>query len=812
MKRIQTTLARLVALTLIATTSLPSFSQTAVSIPSIPGSPAGVALSNAATGGNIPSSLPPGMSTGDAKALMQQYGVTPQQAAAAMGKSSATTSANSSSNGRSVTVNEQATTNKAESSAPDAAALASLDKPENNPSEYQRFVAATVGEFLAPYGANLFGQSGRFAAAEAVPTAGTYVVGPGDNINIKTWGSVDLNLSLQVNKEGMITIPSVGPVRVAGLPFAALKQHLFEQLSTAYKGFEVAVDVGGMKGIQVFVVGNARAPGSYTVNSAGTLMNALFASGGPSTNGSMRKIQLKRGGSIVTEFDLYDFLVFGNISKDVRLAQGDILYIPPVGPQVAVAGSIKNPAIYELRGNEASISELIKYAGGLTATASRQNLVVERIDNRNTRQKIEIPLHTTHSQSTPHHKPNRYIGPATHGANTQIQDGDILVFGPLNRDLVSVVGFVERPMRFGWHYGLRVKDLIPDRNYLTTPAFWQERMKLSRETDLVDIRQPNSVAWNYAVVERLEPDLTSNLIPFNLGKAIDGDPEQNILLRQGDIIRIFSKGDLRVPAGNERQFIRLEGEFVQPGVYAVEPGETLRQLVARTGGLSRNAYLYGSEFTRSSVKAMQQKQLDEYAKNFELEINRTTGQLNQMMGLSNANTAQSDIAAAQAQIAAASSLLAKIKNAKAQGRIVFEFDNANITLADLPDVPLEDGDRFYIPRRPSTVGVFGAVFVPSNFFYKNGSTVGDYMKLAGGYTRSSDTSYVYVLHADGTIRSASQSWILGLSGEPTYPGDAIVVPDIIVRGPTFTRTLMDWAQIFYQFGLAAAGITVLKNL
>lgn len=792
----------------IATSASQVAAQTAISIPGIPGSPAGIALSNASTVGssNIPSSLPPGMSAGDAKALMQQYGVTPQQAAAAAGKPGSVANLDSK---RSVNVNEQSG-NKAESSATMGDALSSLDKPENNPSEYQRFVAATVGEFLAPYGSRLFGAGSRFAAAEAVPTAGTYVIGPGDDIAIKTWGSVDLNLKLNVDKQGMINIPSVGPVRVAGLPFAALKQHLFEQLSTAYKGFELSVDIGGMKGIQVFVVGNARAPGSYTVNSAGTLMNALFASGGPSANGSMRKVQLKRGGSVVTEFDLYDFLVFGNTSKDVRLAQGDVIYIPPIGAQVAVAGSVKTPAIYELRGNETAVSELIKYAGGVTSTASRQNLTVERIDNRNTRQKIEIPLH---SQATGHGKGSRYVSPATHGANTQIHDGDILVVGPLNRDLISIIGFVERPMRFGWHDGLRVKDLIPDRNYLTTPAFWKDRSQLTRDADLGNIRQPNSVAWNYAVVERLEPDLTSNLIPFNLGKAIDGDPEQNVLLRPGDVIRIFSKADLRVPAGNERQFVRLEGEFAHPGVYAVEPGETLRQLVARTGGLSRNSYLYGAEFTRVSVQQLQQKQLEEYAKNFELEIQRTSGQLNQMMGLqSSAGSAQADLAAAQAQITAATSLLAKIKNAKAQGRIVFEFDNASVNLADLPDVMLEDGDRFYVPRRPSTVGVYGAVFVPSNFFYKESSTVGDYMKLAGGYTRSSDNSYVYVLHADGTIRSASQNWILGLGGEPAYPGDAIVVPDLIVRGPTFTRTLMDWAQIFYQFGLAAAGITVLKNL
>ena len=655
----QRAIAQLTLGIFIVSNSGQAFAQAAVSIPSIPVSPAGMALSNAPSGG-IPSSLPPGMSTGEAKALLQQYGVTPQQAAAAAGKS--TSAATSSLPGRNVSVNEQNASGKNDAAAPGAEALAPLDKPENNPSEFQRFVAASVGEFLPAFGANLFGQGGRFAAADAVPTAGTYVIGPGDNINIKTWGSVDLNLNLQVNKEGMISIPSVGPVRVAGLPFAALKQHLFEQLSTAYKGFDLSVDIGGMKGIQVFVVGNARSPGSYTVNSAGTLMNALFASGGPSANGSMRKIQLKRGGSVVTEFDLYDFLIFGNISKDVRLAQGDILYIPPIGPQVAVAGSIKTPAIYELRGDSASISELIKYAGGLTATASGQNLTVERIDNRNTRQKIEIPLHSTAGSG----KTNRYVGPATHGAATPVHDGNILIVGPLNRDLISIIGFVERPMRFGWRDGLRVRDLIPDRVYLTTPAFWKDRSQLTRDSDLGNIRQPNSVAWNYAVIERLEPDLTSNLIPFNLGKAIDGDPEQNVLLRPGDIIRIFSKADLRVPPGNERQFVRLEGEFIQPGVYAVEPGETLRQLVARTGGLSRNAFLFGGQFTRPSVQALQQEQLQEYARNFELEIRRTSGQLNQAMAV-NGQTAQADIMAAQAQIAASQALLEKIRPPRPRG-------------------------------------------------------------------------------------------------------------------------------------------------
>ena len=739
---------------------------------------------SASTANNIPSSLPPGVSTTDARALLQQ-----SSAPANAGSISAV--------GRKVTIAEQVP-----AWAQNDRSFAPPLRPEENPSEYQRFVSATVGEFLPKFGHKFFTQVTELQAVQAVPTSGTYVIGPGDEITLKTWGSIDLNLKLIVNREGMIDIPNVGPVRVAGLPFAALKQHLFEQLSSAYKGFELAVDIGNMKGIQVYVVGNARAPGTYTVSSAGTLLNALFAAGGPSANGSMRKVQLKRGGSVVTEFDLYDFLVFGNVAKDARLSQGDVIFIPPVGPEVAVAGSVKNPAIYELRGDNASINEVIKFAGGLTATASRQTLTIERIDNKNERKKIDIPTSALFQKTH-----------ARYGQPLSAHDGDILIIGPLTRDLITITGFVERPMRFAWHSGMRVRDLIPDRNYLTTPDFWKQRNQLIKEkavqegqtTDLGEIRQQNSVAWNYAVIERLEPDLTSNLIPFNLGKAIAGDPEQNIVLQQGDIIRIFSKTDLRVPPGNERQFVRLEGEFVQPGVYAVEPGETLRQLIARTGGLNRNAYLYAGEFTRPSVQALQQKQLDEYAKSFEIQIKRASSEANQSATILKSE----DMAMAQQQIQASNALLEKVKSTKAQGRIVLDFANANVTLADLPDLPLEDGDRFYVPRRPATVGVYGAVFAPSNFIYKDNSTVGDYLSLAGGYTRSSDKGYVYVLHADGSLRSAAQSWLTGLGGEAAYAGDAIIVPDLIVRGPTFMKQLMDWTTIIYQLGLAAAGIALI---
>jgi protein involved in polysaccharide export with SLBB domain len=313
------------------------------------------------------------------------------------------------------------------------------------------------------------------------------------------------------------------------------------------------------------------------------------------------------------------------------------------------------------------------------------------------------------------------------------------------------------------------------------------------------------INWDYAVVQRFNlEDLSSELLPFNLAKAIEGDDTQNLPLQPGDVITIFSQADIQVPIGRQSKFVRLEGEVAHPGVYQVQAAETLRQLISRVGGLSAQAYLFGAEFNRESTRIDQQKQLDEYLRELEqaVERNATPG---------GAGGDASQAAEAKARVEAQRNLIAKLKLVKATGRVVLEVKpNAEGTDA-LPDLVLEDGDRLLVPFRPATVSVIGLVYNSNAFLYKPGRTVGDYLRLAGGPTRDGDKGREFVIRANGSSVSRQQRSFLTTSGFdslPLMPGDAIVVPEKLDRG-AFMRGFKDWTQIITSFVLGAAAAKVL---
>ncbi len=211
------------------------------------------------------------------------------------------------------------------------------------PNEFQRFAAASVGRILPVFGASLFERvPTTFAPLERVPVTADYVIGPGDEIVLRVWGQVNLNLELVVDRAGAVYIPQAGNVSVSGVQFKQLSGFLKSELGRVFRNFDLNVSMGQLRSIQVFVIGQARRPGTYTVSSLSTLVNVLFASGGPTAQGSMRHIQLKRRDAVVSEIDLYDLLLKGDKSKDARLLPGDVVFIPTAGPQVAVSGSIRN--------------------------------------------------------------------------------------------------------------------------------------------------------------------------------------------------------------------------------------------------------------------------------------------------------------------------------------------------------------------------------------------------------------------------------------------------------------------------------------
>ena len=703
-------------------------------------------------------------------------------------------------------------------------------------TEFQQMVAQTTGRPLPIFGASLFGAPpSTFAPVTDVPVGPGYIVGPGDELRIQMSGQVNQQLSVTVDRTGAISLPEIGEVHVAGVAYGQLASYLRQQAGRIYRNFDLSVNLGSLRSIQVFVFGNARKPGSYTISSLSTLLNALFASGGPSYQGSLRDIRVARGGKVIGHFDLYDLLLRGDKTSDINLATGDVIFIPPVGPQVAVTGSVNTPAIYELKGNT-TVEQLLELAGGTTNVAAGTTVRVEHIFQHTMRSVEDVSLQNESAKLA--------------------QNGDILSVASITdrfRDAVTLRGNVANPGRYVWHQGMRISDLIPNREALITRNYWRKRNLLgqaapeyvpfAQDTEgALDARGAGAAAnaggtsstsggssvgnaltasnsvfsaktdvllsapdidLSYAVVERQSTvDLSTSLIPFNLGKIIlEGDATQNLELLPGDVITIFSKADIRVPTSQQTRFVRLEGEFFSPGVYSVLPGETLRSLLRRAGGFTSDAYLYASEFTRESTRRVEQQRLREYADQLEAQISSTTA-ANQARSVT-----QNDQVAANASAADARSAVARLRSLTPIGRIVLDLRPDSVGPDALPDLALEDGDRLVVPRIPANVTVEGQVYSANAFVYTPGHRVLDYLKQAGGPDRQADRKRSFVLRADGSVVSRQYS---NVEHATIYPGDTIVVPPVIDRRATFQR-LVDIATIIGQLGFSIAAIGILAT-
>jgi protein involved in polysaccharide export with SLBB domain len=789
------------------------------------------------------------------------------------------------------------------------------------PTDFQLLVRGSLGTLLPVYGDSLFRQvPSTFAPLREVNVTPDYVLGPGDQLIIRIWGQVNFNAQLTVDRSGSIYLPQVGEIHVAGLPYAQVRQHIHDAVGHIYKSFDLNVEMGQLRSIQVFVVGQARRPGTYTLSSLSTLVTALFATGGPSVQGSLRDIQLRRNGQTITHFDLYDLLIFGDMSKDAQLLPGDAIYIPPVGPQVAVSGDVHNPAIYELKGN-ATVEEALRFAGGLSATASLLRASLERLDLQKNRTVLDISLQGA-------------------GLATPVQQADILRVLPISpqfQNTVTLRGNVAETGRFSWHPGMKLTDIIPDSQSLITRDYWERRNQLGvpgpefkpeytnnpdyyprdlngyqtgaaqydtngvpiyngqsapnvnqgqqangartngtnstqnvsqastpmagqnndpncipdgssisqqnqygqppgssiqgtnsqngqpcsspGSRSLADETQASSgnlprpaltvalpvpeIDWSYAVIERMNPQtLTTSLVPFNPGKLVlDHDAAQNLALEPGDVVTIFSQADIKVPQAQRTKFVRLEGEFKQAGIYSVLPGETLRQLVERAGGLTPDAYLFGSNFTRESTRILQQLRLNDYLQNLELEIDRSTI-------AASASVGNVDPAAT----AASRSLVARFRSIRATGRVVLNIPQDASAVADLPNIQLEDGDRFVIPSKPSTVNVVGAVYDQNSFLFRNSREVRSYLRLAGGPTKSADGGDSFIIRADGSVVSRhSRNGVFGntFATMRLNAGDTVVIPEKVPR-PSGLRNFISYTQIFSSLALGAAAIAVLQ--
>ncbi len=677
--------------------------------------------------------------------------------------------------------------------------------PPLGTNQFASFVQETTGRNLPLYGYNLF-NGGSFPALTNVPVPANYVLGPGDDISIKIWGAIDVNLNLPIDRNGQVTIPSVGPVTVAGTRADQLEALLKARVGRVYSNFELSATLGRLRSIQVFVVGQARQPGVLTVSSLSTLISVLFESGGPSATGTMRQIQLTRAGKTVSTLDLYKFIHSGDISADARLLPGDVIVIPPAGPRVALLGALDNPAIYELADKEETLAKLLSYSGGQQVLTSSHKVLIERINPA--------------EGKAPRAIEERALTPD--GLGSTVRDGDVVTLFKISPEFANAVtlrGNVAAPLRYAYRPGMRVSDLIPEVSALIQSDYYSRKNILvqyesgravSAERVVNEVKnQLEEINWDYAAISRLDPvELRTTLISFNLGKAIkEQDPDNNLALRPGDVVTIFSVNDLPVPAEKRSQFVRVGGEVMVPGIYQIQPGETLPSLIQRIGGFSQNAFVYGTVFTRESNRVQQQENINKSIRRMESDINAQTA-----FAAQNASSADKSTTL-QVQIDNQKNLLRRLQSLKANGRISLELDPTNPVT---PSIVLEDGDQIIVPHRPSFVGVFGEVFAESSFIFRAGSTVSHYIDKAG-LTRDADADNLLLIRADGTVEGSarrSSFWGSGLMNKTLNPGDSIFVPGLIDRRTAYTQFMegaKDWTTILYQFGLGAAALKTIRN-
>jgi protein involved in polysaccharide export with SLBB domain len=734
---------------------------------------------------------------------------------------------------------------------PAANALNKPGKPVE-PGDFQKFIQTSIGKLLPVYGQDFFNQFGeqpgtttaaltgnpQFAPVQNSPVPTDYLLGPGDELLIRGWGSIEFDIKTVINRSGLISLPRIGSISMAGVKFSQAESVLKAAFGKYYNGFELNLTMGQLRSITVYVVGQARRPGSYNLSSVSTLVSGVFASAGPAHNGSMRRVQLMRDGALITEFDLYDFLLNARQTGNLKLQDGDVIFYPPLYGQVAISGKVNNPAVYELKNQQETLENLLAVAGGLPVVADPGRISIEHVDAQSS-QPLKIENFSLDANSL----------------KKTVRPGDLIIVHGINPEFSNAItlrGNVSRPRRLAWQPGMRIKDVIPNKESLVSiESFKRQNEILLSKDELKVSRRVGQVAdshadenpvtnkserestvslaerigdlmeevnFDYAVVERIDHDqLNVSLIPFNLGHVLDNaaDPD-NIELRPGDVITVFSSSDVRVPIAKRRIFVRVEGEVQRPGVYQMSQGDDLRTLIRQAGGLTKDAYLFGAGFYREEVKKSQVEGLQKLLRRLEAEYNGSVSQLTQSQnGGSDLNSAALQ-AKAQALQNAQKQALDRLRTLNPEGRIALGIQPGTSDLAEVDQIPplrLQRGDRFHVPSRPDFVYVFGSVNTESALIYKPGKQVSDYLDLAG-LSSGADRQNVILIRPDGTAKTYSGGWGNDVLSTRVEAGDTLVLPEKIDRETgwsAFTRNAKDISQIFFQMGIGAAAIKTLRQ-
>lgn len=441
---------------------------------------------------------------------------------------------------------------------------------------------------LKPYGYDLFaGSPTTFAPVTEIPVPSHYTLGPGDVLRIQLWGSENQNLELPVSRDGTISFPDSGPVAVAGLSFDEARQQIRKRVSEQYIGVEASITLGELRSMRVFVLGEARNPGSYTVSSLSTITNALYVSGGIKQNGSLRNVQHKRNGNLVGTLDLYDLLQKGDSSGDNRLQPGDVIFIPPVGKRAGIDGEVYRPALYELKG-ENTLAEFIQMAGGLTSQAYPQRINIERTNQDFLRIIAEADYTTTR------------------GRKARVQAGDkirIPSISDITGQYVEIQGAATRAGKFAWMPGMRLSSIIQNLDTDLQPVADKRFAAIVRTDKNADSISVLNLRLREAITRPgSEHDIALEekdriLIFSDAGKVQGGEDGQNFT-RESLFTPVLQRLKSQAKPGEPQQTIRISGPVRYPGEYPMPATRSLADAIFVAGGLKDSASLYHAEVAR----------------------------------------------------------------------------------------------------------------------------------------------------------------------------------------------------------------------
>ncbi|HIE03649.1 MAG TPA: hypothetical protein EYP61_02695 [Candidatus Latescibacteria bacterium] len=621
---------------------------------------------------------------------------------------------------------------------------------------------------LSPFGYEVFETSKFQPDTLYGPVSPDYVVGPGDEVIVNVWGEVEFRYTATVGRDGFIDIPKVGPISVNGLNLGELRERIFDGLSRAYPGISrdptrvttfVEVSLGRLKPIRIFVIGEVKRPGAYFMSAASTPLNALYMAGGPLPTGSLRRIEVIRRGKVVATLDLYGYLLKGHI-EEVKLQTDDTILVPPVGRRVWLAGRVHRPAIYELRPGE-GLKELLDIAGGPEPDAYLGKVQVDRIVEHRERKVVDVD----------------FAEALASGRKVELYDGDVVLIPQVlgrRENVVKVSSPVRRPGLYQWREGMRVRDLI-----LEAEGVWEEAFM--RRADII----------------RTRPDLTKEIISFDLEKALRGDGEENLELRKLDEVVVYSVHTFR-----EEEYVTIDGSVKRPGRYELLENMTLKDLIVMAGGLRDTAYKLRAEVSRvdpDEVGPERPAEIifvdidDDYSKeanwgnfklrNFDTVFIRPNPNWHEPRNVTvlgevtfpGTYTLQRPDERLSEVIARAGGLKETaypegVMFVRRGSRIAVDLKKALEGGGD--DIVLCDGDSITVPRRPQVVTVAGEVLFPSSVPYVEGKGVGYYLDRAGGLKETADGGRIRIILPNGRVEKPRRFWF----DPEVLPGSKIFVP------------------------------------